>query len=237
MSKKAGIILCAALGAALSAALGLAFFMPDVWMPRHTIADAEQHIRPYDETLSNFLMLMDLYEEGISQPRQLEDLCRQGYAPGCLARGLTALTPKGADGYDPELNRKEAEDFFRKGCGKEELPICSLIAETRKDDAFRDPENEERVITGILMTSCELGAFKACGEAAMRLFEAGDFQMARRYGARGCAMKDRRGDPFGDPRSCSYRRLALEKLASAAAVPEAAAASEAAPENTGRNKP
>ena len=173
----------------------------------------------YDKTLSEFLTLMDLYEMGAYQPHLFEKLCQEGYAPGCLARGITALNPKGTADYDPELNRKQAEEFFQKGCAIEDFPVCRLITETRKDDGFRDPQDEERVVTGILMLSCDLGADEVCGDAAMRLFEAGDFQMARGYATKGCAMKNPLGVPYRDPRSCDYRKRALAKLAEAQEVP------------------
>ncbi|WP_406039017.1 hypothetical protein [Succinimonas sp.] len=79
------------------------------------------------------------------------------------------------------------------------------------------------------MQSCDLGAFRACGDAAQRLFEARDFNMARGYGTKGCAMKDWVGKPYMDPRSCQYRKLALEKLAQENAVP--ADPGEPAPES------
>ena len=47
----------------------------------------------------------------------------------------------------------------------------------------------------------------------MRVFEAGDCRMARSYGTKGCAMRDPRGNPFMNPRSCQYRKLAQKKLA------------------------
>lgn len=37
--------------------------------------------------------------------------------------------------------------------------------------------------------------------------------MARSYGTKGCAMRDPRGNPFMNPRSCQYRKLAQKKLA------------------------
>lgn len=207
------------LGLVVSIVLGQVFLMQDIMDAYNKIEDADRPVTRYDKTLGRFQMLMDMYEDGVNQSHLLEGLCEQGYAPGCLARGLTALNPKWKDEYDPVLNRKQAEEFFQKGCQGEEFPVCRLIAETRRDDGTRDLRDEERVVTGLLMQSCDLGAFKACGDAAQRFFEKGDYRMARSYGTKGCAMKNWDGKPFKDPRSCDYRWLALEKLARENAVP------------------
>ena len=215
-----------ALGIMLSVFLGQIFLIDDVHYIYDRLVEKRMPVKPWDKALNGFLMFMDLYEDGIYQTSFLDEICQQEYVPCCLIRGLIALE-HGEPGNAPDENRKLAEKFFRQGCAKSDLPVCRTIAETRKDDAFRDPQDEEKVIIGILTMSCEIGAIKACGDAAQRFFEAGDFQMARGYGTRGCAMKDWYGKPFMDPRSCQYRKLALEKLAEAptgTAAPEEQAA-------------
>ena len=147
-----------------------------------------------------------------------EKICENGKAVFCLVRGLLALDP-GDPKSTPEQDRPIAEEYFKKACAGDAFPVCRLIAETRKDSGAREPRDEERVITGIWMTGCDGRVGRACGHAAMRLFEAGDYKRARSYGTKGCVMKDHKGNPFNDPRSCEYRKLAQEKLAQETSAP------------------
>ena len=62
----------------------------------------------------------------------------------------------------PEV-RKTAEEYFKKGSAMKDLPVCRPIAENRRDGRTRDLKDEERIITGILMTGCDLGSDLACG--------------------------------------------------------------------------
>ncbi|MEE3423671.1 MAG: hypothetical protein VZR11_13340 [Succinimonas sp.] len=147
-----------------------------------------------------------------------EKICENGKAVFCLVRGLLALDP-GDPKSTPEQDRPIAEEYFKKACAGDAFPVCRLIAETRKDSGAREPRDEERVITGIWMTGCDGRVGRACGHAAMRLFEAGDYKRARSYGTEGCVKKDHKANPFNDPRSCEYRKLALEKLAQETSAP------------------
>ena len=214
MSLKQRIIKAVVIGVAVSICLGQAFLLPDVMDAYEKIDQAERHIEYRAPLLSSFLPMMNVYEIGKYHADLSEENCQKGFAPGCLLRGLIALE-HGDPGSDPDENRKLAEKFFRQGCENSDLPVCGIIAETRKDDDSRDPADEERVILGILMMGCDIGAEMPCGDAAQRFFEKGDYRMARSYGTKGCAMKDYRGYPFREPRSCQYRKQALEKLAGA----------------------
>ena len=218
MSMKLTVIRSVIIGVTVSACLGQIFLLPDVSDAYEKIDEAERHIERYPPLHSSFLPMMNVYEIGKYHADLSEENCQAGFPPGCLLRGLIALE-HGEPGSDPDENRKLAEKFFRQGCAKSDLPVCQLISETRQDDESRSPEDEERVILGILMTGCDIGAEMPCGDAAQRFFEKGDYRMARSYGTKGCAMKDYRGVPFREARSCQYRKLALEKLARENAVP------------------
>ncbi|WP_406039007.1 hypothetical protein [Succinimonas sp.] len=186
----------------------------------------------------DFQSVFRMREHGLFQMAftDAERICQEkGYAASCLLRGLLALDPGDAKN-DPETDRAIAEKYFKMGCQGEEFPVCRVISETRRDGRPRETRDEERIITGILMTGCDLGSDLACGDAAMRLFEAGDYRMARSYGTKGCAMRDPRGNPYMNPRSCQYRKLAREKLAGAAALPEDPAASEPVRDDTVSDK-
>ena len=146
---------------------------------------------------------------------EAEISCQQGYAFSCIMRGFLALE------YGEIMNemaeaRKTAEEYFKKGCAMKDLPVCRVISETRRDGRPRDLHDEARIKTGILIMGCELGSPLACGDAARTVFNAGDYEKARIYGARGCAMKDSKGNSYLDPPSCRYRSLALKKLAETA---------------------
>ena len=82
--------------------------------------------------------------------------------------------------------------------------------------------------------SCIMRGFLALeyGEIMNEMPEAR--KTAEEYFKKGCAMRDPRGNPFMNPRSCQYRKLALAKLAEAPSD-TAAPGERAAPQDTGVN--
>ena len=80
--------------------------------------------------------------------------------------------------------------------------------------------------------SCIMRGFLALeyGEIMNEMPEAR--KTAEEYFKKGCAMRDPRGNPFMNPRSCQYRKLALAKLAEAPSD-TAAPGERAAPQDTG----
>ena len=208
----------------------LLYCILDKWLcgklPYHEALDFQDELeREQAERMSpskEYENCQDLFfwrHDGVYQPLLVsaEYGCQEkGYASSCLVRGLLALE-HGEKGKDPEEAPKIAEEYFQKGCTKDDLPVCRLITETRRDDSPRDNQDEERIITGILMMGCDMGSEWACGDAAIRFFNEGDYNMARNYSTRGCVMKDRYGNSIPDPRSCQLRKLTLKMLAETAA--------------------
>ena len=214
---------------ALMISFGLADYFAMKAMEMHDKVERQEYERRKSNWVNeDFQSIFRMREQGFFQAAfpEAERSCQEkGYTASCLLRGLLALEPGEAQN-DPDKDRSIAEEYFQKGCAGEEFPVCRIIAETRRADGPRDPKDEERIITGILMTGCDLSSDLACGEAAMRLFEAGNYKMARSYGTKGCAMRDPRGNPFMNPRSCEYRKLAQEKLAQDATPPKDTTSSE-----------